>query len=122
MNQLGIVCLAAFLAKLNSDSMQKQVFYLIIGLGLFSLVASNICLWIIVSINKPFLQARSEYLQKFPEIIQNGQVITSLNILLLAAALFLFHRAKTEQRLKVFALTFFYISIVLISWNLFSLM
>ena len=102
--------------------MQKHLAYFIIGLMFFGFAAYNIYLWIKSSLGKPFQQAIKEYLRKFPEVIQNGQIITFLNILFLSAALLFFYKAQHEKRLKVLALSFFGISLMLVCWNIFSLM
>ncbi len=104
--------------------MQKKIVFFIIALFLFSLVVLNIYLWISISIEpmKSFQQAKAEYLSKFPKPIQNARLITLLNIIFLSAASFLFYKVHTAQGLKTLSLTFFFISIILMAWQLFSLM
>lgn len=102
--------------------LQKQTTYFLFGLTLFVLVVLDMYWWIKVSINKPFLQAKREYLQIFPEFLQNGKTITLLNIIFLAVASVLFHKNRNNKKIKLHASILFWVSIVLISWNLFSLM
>jgi len=104
--------------------MQKKIIFFIIALSLFCLVVLNIYLWISISIEpmKSFQQAKSEYLSKFPKAIQNARLITLLNIIFLSVASFLFFKVQTARGLKTLSLTFFFISIILMAWQLFSLL
>jgi len=104
--------------------MQKRIVLFIIALFLFILVVLNIYLWISISVEPmmSFQQAKSEYLSKFPKVIRNARLITLLNIVFLSVASFLFFKVQTVKGLKTLSLSFFFISIILIAWQLFSLM
>ena len=104
--------------------MQNKIVLFIIALIIFIIPVLNLYLWISISI-KPmntFQQSKAEYASHFPGILQYVFIITLLNILFLAAASILFYKARTGKGLKKLSLGFFFICIILISWQLFSLM
>jgi len=103
---------------------KKESILFFIALILFSLVSLNIYLWISISSNHAitFEQAKSEYLKKFPEIIRNAKILTLFNILLLSIAAFLFYKLKSVSKLQLWIKILLTISILLIGWQVFSLM
>ena len=104
--------------------MKKEIIYFIIAFILFSIVAVDIYWWIQISsdFSKSLDQAKREYHEKFPCFIGKGHSVAILNILLLSVAAFLFYKAQTLQKIKLLSKIFFVISIVLIAWQVFSLM
>ena len=104
--------------------MKKEIIYFVIALIIFCFVAVDIYWWIVVSsdASKSFQQMKSEYLERFPTILQNARIITLLNIGLLATASFLFMKAQTLQKIKLVSKIFFVTSMVLIAWQVFTLM
>lgn len=104
--------------------MKKEIIYFTIALIVFCFVAVDIYWWIVVSsdASKSFQQMKSEYLERFPAILQNARIITLLNIGLLATASFLFMKAQTLQKIKLVSKIFFVTSMVLIAWQVFTLM
>lgn len=108
----------------KKKQMQNKIVFFIIALILFIIPVLDMYLWISISM-KPmntFQQSKAEYLSHYPEILQNALISTLLNILFLAAASILFYKARTGKGLKKLSLVFFYICIILISWQVFSLM
>ncbi len=103
--------------------MNKKIILFLIALIPFTIVVLNIYLWIDISNHSnSFQQAKYEWLEKFPNVLQNARLITILNILFLSIAAFLFYKTQNVPKLKLVSLFFFAISVLLIAWQVFSLM
>lgn len=104
--------------------MQKKIVFFIIALFLFIVVVLNIYLWISISIEpmRSFEESKGEYLSKFPKAMRNARLITLGNIILLSIASFLFFKVKKTRGLKIISFTLLLLSILLLAWQLFSLM
>lgn len=104
--------------------MKKYKTYFIIASILLITVIADIILWISISIDpmKTFTEMKTEYLLKFPEILQNVYLITFIDLIFLSVAAYLFYKAQKLQVLKRISFSLLVVSIILICWHLFSLM
>ncbi len=104
--------------------MQNKIVFFIIALVLFSLVVLDLYWWITISTApmQSFQQAKDEYLSVFPKVIRDARLITLFNILFLCTAAFLFYQVKTAPGFKTISLALFFMSLLLMAWQLFSLM
>ena len=102
----------------------KESLYFIIGLILLSIVGIDIYWWIIISSDssKTFSEVQAAYFQKFPPFLRNGQSITIINVVLLSIAAFLFQKSSNFASFKKLSPIFMIICLVLIAWQIFSLM
>ncbi len=104
--------------------MKKYKTYFIIASILLITVIADKILWISISIDplKTFTEMKTEYLLKFPEILQNVYLITFIDLIFLSVAAYLFYKAQKLQVLKRLSFSLLVVSIILICWHLFSLM
>lgn len=107
----------------------KKVQYVIfiVGLAILILLFSDIVLWIVISedYSKSLEQVKLEYLNYFPEIIQNAVLLTLLSIFLgiIASACFYYCRKHSGSIfLKKLNSVLLVISIIITSWMAFTLM
>lgn len=85
---------------------------------------ANMALWIAVASDesKPFETAKAEYLSYFPDFLQNAQLLTVINIALLAAASAFFYKTIIFPKYRLTAIILAAFSALLLMWNAFSLM
>ena len=90
----------------------------------FFVAVADMALWIVTATGNDdsFEQTLANYLSYFPEWLQNPQLLTLINIVLLALAGGLFFKSMKNPKLKIAGTTFLIISGVLAMWNMFSLM
>ena len=100
----------------------NTLFY--IGLLPFIIAVANMTLWIVTATQEhaTFEETVNAYLSHFPEWLQNPQLLTLINIVLLALAGSLFFKSMKKPKLKIAGTTFLVFSGVLAMWNVFSLM
>ena len=103
----------------NCTMKNKSVFS--IAIIFLSVVLINIFLWFYVCSKpaKTFYETRDNYLFYFPGFLQHAMLLTVINIVLLSIAAFIFN--KSRKLLKV-SNVLFYVCVVLISWQVFTLM
>ena len=95
------------------------------GLLLCVVVVANIGLWIIVSTEEiAFEQAKALYLGHFPAFLRNATLLTLLGIALSSLSVYLLNRSQkllgsSYQRVGQLLTV---LNIILISWQVFSLM
>jgi hypothetical protein len=102
----------------------KEFLYFLSAIILLTIVSADIYWWISIASDnsKTFKEVQSMYHQKFPEFLRNGKLITFINIILLAAATFLFIKTSSVFQLKKVSLGFMIISSLLAIWQIFTLM
>lgn len=102
----------------------NEVLLFSIGLILFSIVVIDLYWWIEISsdYSKSFDQAKKEYLEKLPSFISKGGQVAVYNIVLLAIAGFLFFKSSALKQLKIISKVFFIFCIIIVAWQVFSLM
>ena len=118
--------------KSDFNFWQRHIFYLFnctmknksvfsIAVILLVIVLINILLWFYVcnKTAKSFYENRAEYLSYFPRILQHARLLTVIDIVLLSIAAFIFN--KSRKLLKV-STVLFYVCVVLICWQVFTLM
>ena len=95
------------------------------GLLLCLVVVANVSLWIITSAKEmPFTQAKALYLGYFPVFIRNALVLTLLGITLNSLSTYLLTRSQkiiSSGYRRVSQLVII-LNIILISWQVFTLM
>ena len=103
---------------------KKSALFFSIAFIPFFVAVADMALWIVTATGNDdsFEQTLANYLSYFPEWLQNPQLLTLINIALLALAGGLFFKSMKNPKLKIAGTTFLIISGVLAMWNVFSLM
>nr|WP_295928141.1 hypothetical protein [uncultured Dyadobacter sp.] len=106
------------------ESISKKVF-IPVGVLLSLVVLLSFALWFKVTLtNKTdFETARQLYLSNYPPFVQNARVLTALHIVLNVLAIICFLRSPLSS-LKLNALVKFFVvlNVVMMIWQIFSLM
>ncbi|WP_297334139.1 hypothetical protein [Flavobacterium sp.] len=93
------------------------------ALLLLALPAANMALWIVTAENNTDFETSLQiYLSYFPEFLRNGRLLTLINILMLALAAGLFYKSMAAPKLRLAGIVSGIISILLLMWNVFSLL
>lgn len=102
----------------------KSTYYFAAAIILLALPAANMALWIVTATdnNDSFEQTLDNYLAYFPEWLQNPKLLTLINILMLALAGGLFYKSMNAPKLRLAGIVLGIISILLLMWNVFSLL
>lgn len=102
----------------------KSTYYFAAAIILLALPAANMALWIVTATdnNNSFEQTLDNYLAHFPEWLQNPKLLTLINILMLALAAGFFYKSMTAPKLRLAGIVLGIISILLLMWNVFSLL
>ncbi len=85
---------------------------------------ANMALWVSIASDesKPFEESKAEYLSYFPEFLQNAQLLTVINIVMLATACAFFYKTIISPKYRLTAIILAAFSAVLLMWNALSLM
>lgn len=94
------------------------------GLVLFLVAAGNMALWMVTASrnNGGFDETLTEYLSYFPEFIRNAQLLTLIDIFLLAVAGALFYNSMKMAKYRLAGTILGIITVLLLMWNVFSLL
>jgi hypothetical protein len=96
-----------------------------IAAGLLLAVMAKMALWMVIETrNEPFTLAKTQFLNYFPSEFQNGMLITFFSVAFLgvAAMLFLNVIKSREKQLKPIAIPLTTLSMLLLFWNIVSLL
>lgn len=94
------------------------------AVALMLTAAGNMTLWMVTAANNngSFEATLNEYLSYFPEFIANAQLLTLVNIFLLALAGAFFYNSMKMARYRLAGTILGIITVLLLMWNVFSLL
>ncbi|MEE1885267.1 hypothetical protein [Pedobacter flavus] len=89
---------------------------------LLILILYDVVTWILIATKAGSHETSViEYLQRFPDFLQNPRVITFLELIVLGCSIFLFYKSS-KLNYKVCSKIGFFIASILFGWLTFSLM